>query len=51
VEEALLVPGIEEIFFNVSVGDLVKKPKSNIDKSAHIIAVGDTLEEAELSVN
>lgn len=50
LEEALKIPGIAEIFINVKAGDRVVQPKSNVEKSGHIIAVGDTLEEAEESV-
>ncbi len=50
LEEALKVPGIIEIFLNVKEGDTVVKPRSNVEKSGHIIAVGDTLGEAEGAV-
>jgi len=50
LEEALKVPGVEEIFINVKIGDKVVQPRCNIDKAGHIIATGDTLEEAEAHV-
>ncbi len=50
MEEALKIPGVEEIFLNVVEGDLVKVPESNVDKAGHIIAVADTLKEAEAIV-
>jgi len=50
LEEALKVPGIEEIFLNIKEGDTVVKPTSNVEKSGNIIAVGDTLQQAETSV-
>lgn len=50
VEEALKIPGIAEIFINVKPGDKVKIPTSNVEKAGHIIAVADTLEEAEEAV-
>jgi isopentenyl diphosphate isomerase/L-lactate dehydrogenase-like FMN-dependent dehydrogenase/biotin carboxylase len=50
VEQARSVPGISEIFIDVKPGDRVKKPTSNVEKAGHIIAVGDTLEEAERAV-
>lgn len=50
VEEALKIPGIAEIFINVKPGDKVKKPTSNVEKAGHIIAVADTLEDAEKAV-
>lgn len=50
LEEALAVPGIEEIFLNVQSGDRVVEPRSNVDKAGHIIASGDTLDEAEEAV-
>ncbi len=46
LEEALKVPGIEEIFLNVRQGDRVSLPRSNVEKAGHIIAVGQTLDEA-----
>ena len=50
LEEALNIPGIEEIFINVRPGDKVEPPRSNVDKAGNIIAVGETLEEAEESI-
>ncbi|MGL4369372.1 MAG: alpha-hydroxy-acid oxidizing protein, partial [Spirochaetota bacterium] len=50
LDEARNVPGIEEIFIDVKPGDRVKKPKSNVEKAGHIIAVGDTLAEAEAAI-
>ncbi len=50
LEEALKVPGIEAIFLNIKEGDLVVMPRSNVEKSGHIIAVANTLNEAEAAV-
>lgn len=50
IEEALKIPGIAEIFINVKPGDRVVEPRSNVEKSGHIIAVADTLAEAEEAV-
>ncbi len=50
LEEALEISGIEEIFLNVKKGDSVVKPRSNVEKAGNIIAVGDTLQEAEEAV-
>ena len=50
LEEALKVPGIEKIFINVKVGDHLSSPRSNVEKAGHIIAVADTLEEAEKAI-
>ncbi|MCP4131776.1 MAG: ATP-grasp domain-containing protein [bacterium] len=50
LEEALKVPGIEEIFLNVKAGDKIVVPRSNVEKAGNIIAVGKTLKEAEKSV-
>lgn len=47
LEEALKIPGIEEIFLNVTEGDRVTFPRSNVEKTGHIIAVGNTLNKAE----
>lgn len=50
LDVALEVPGVEEIFLNVKKGDRVVKPRSNVEKAGHIIAVGNTLAEAEYAV-
>lgn len=50
LEEAFKVPGIEEIFLNIKEGDTVVRPTSNVEKSGNIIAVGDTLKDAEAAV-
>jgi isopentenyl diphosphate isomerase/L-lactate dehydrogenase-like FMN-dependent dehydrogenase/biotin carboxylase len=50
LEDALKTPGIAEIFLNVKKGDKVVKPRSNVEKAGHIIAVANTLEEAEQAV-
>ncbi len=50
LDEAHRVPGIAEIFINVKPGDKIVPPKTNLDKAGHIIAVGDSLEEAEAAV-
>lgn len=50
LEDALKVPGVREIFLNVRPGDRIVRPKSNVEKAGNIIAVGDTLEEAERAV-
>lgn len=50
LEEALKVPGIEEIFLNIKEGDKVSVPTSNVEKSGNIIATGETLAEAEAAV-
>lgn len=50
IEEALKIPGIKDIFLNVKPGDKVVKPRSNVEKVGHIIAVGQTLQEAEVAI-
>ncbi|MFH0976995.1 MAG: alpha-hydroxy-acid oxidizing protein [Spirochaetota bacterium] len=50
LEDALKIAGIAEIFLNVKKGDKVVKPRSNVEKAGHIIAVANTLEEAEQAV-
>lgn len=47
LDEALRVPGIEYIFLNIKEGDKVVMPTSNVEKHGNVIAVGDTLAEAE----
>ncbi len=51
LEEALKVPGIKEIFIDVKVGDKISPPRSNVEKTGHIIAAADTLDEAEAAFN
>lgn len=50
LEEALKIPGIEEIFLNVKPGEKVVPPRSNVEKAGHVIAAGGTLEDAERAV-
>ncbi len=50
LEDAFKIPGIAEIFVNVKKGDKVVKPRSNVEKAGHIIALANTLEEAEEAV-
>ena len=49
LETALKVPGIVEIILNVREGDRVNMPRSNVEKAGNVIAVGDTLAQAEES--
>jgi biotin carboxylase len=42
LEAALAIPGVRHIFMNVDIGDKVKRPRSNVEKAGHIIAVADT---------
>ncbi len=51
LEDALKISGIREIFLNVKPGDRILMPKSNVEKAGNIIAVGDTLDEAERAVD
>ena len=51
LEEARKIKGIVDIILNVQVGDMIGSPRSNVEKTGHIIAVGDILEEAEDFVN
>jgi len=44
------VPGIEAVYFTRHIGDIIPQPTSNIDKCGHIIAVADSLSEAEEAV-
>jgi biotin carboxylase len=46
LEDALAIPGVRHIFMNVDIGDRVTRPRSNVEKAGHIIAVADTREEA-----
>lgn len=40
------VPGVEHVFVTRSIGDVIPEATSNIDKAGHVIATGDTLDEA-----
>ena len=45
LDAALAIPGVRHIFMNVDIGDTVLRPRSNVEKAGHIIAVADTREE------
>lgn len=47
IEEAKKIEGVCEVFIQSKVGDIIKEPTNNIDKSGHVIITSDTLEEAE----
>ncbi len=51
LEKARQVPGIAKIFLNVKPGDHVVKPRSNVEKAGNIIAVAETLKDAEHAIN
>lgn len=51
LEEAKKVPGIKEIFININPGEKIVKPKSNVEKAGHIIAVAENLDSAENAIN
>jgi len=46
LEEALALRGVRHVFLNVDIGDVVVTPRSNVEKAGHIIAVGETREDA-----
>ncbi len=46
-DEMRAVPGVEHVFFTKKPGDVLPPATSNLDKAGHVIAVGDTLQEAE----
>jgi biotin carboxylase len=45
LDTALAIPGVRHIFMNIDIGDTVTRPRSNVEKAGHIIAVADTREE------
>ena len=45
-EEALLVPGVEEVFLRAGPGDEVVFPANNVQKCGNVIAVGEDRDEA-----
>lgn len=51
LDEALKVPGIEHIFLHIKEGDSIVMPSSNVEKHGNVIAVADTLADAEAAVS
>lgn len=47
IEEAKEIEGVNEIFLQSKVGDIITDPTNNIEKSGHIIITAETLEKAE----
>ncbi|MDX1957573.1 MAG: alpha-hydroxy-acid oxidizing protein [Leptospiraceae bacterium] len=47
VEEAKKINGVNEIFIQSVIGDIIPEPTNNIEKCGHIIATADSLSEAE----
>ncbi|HON56197.1 MAG TPA: alpha-hydroxy-acid oxidizing protein [bacterium] len=50
IDKALNIDNIKNIFLNVEIGSIISQPRCNLDKAGNIIAIGNTLEEAETSV-
>ncbi len=46
-EDALKLPGIQEVFLRCKTGDTIKFPVNNVEKAGSIIAVGDGYMEVE----
>ncbi len=46
LDEALSISGVKNIFLNVAIGDEVKHPTSNVEKSGNIIIVKENRDEA-----
>lgn len=47
LEEARSIPGVNEIFIQSKVGDIISDPTNNIEKSGHVIITSESLEKAE----
>ena len=47
LERAKKIPNVNDIFVFHKVGDLIQKPKDNIQKTAHVIITADNLKQAE----
>lgn len=47
IEEAKKIEGVCEIFIQSKLGDIIKDPTNNIDKSGHVIITADHFEVAE----
>jgi biotin carboxylase len=48
LEEAKRLDGVNEIFIQSKVGDLIKEPTNNIEKTGHVIITKDSLEDCEV---
>ncbi len=46
IEEALKLPGIQEIEMYKKVGDMIRKPENSSDRIGHVIAIGNDADEA-----
>ncbi|MCX8096976.1 MAG: alpha-hydroxy-acid oxidizing protein [Spirochaetes bacterium] len=51
VDEALQLEGVKDVIIKVKEGDIIREPKSNLDKAGNVIAVGRNREEAIRNVN
>ena len=47
IEEAEDIDGVNEIFIQSKVGDIISDPTNNIEKSGHVIITSNTLKESE----
>jgi biotin carboxylase/putative N-acetylmannosamine-6-phosphate epimerase len=47
LEEASDLPGVNHIFMQSQVGDIINEPTNNIEKCGHVIITSETLNEAE----
>lgn len=47
-EEAVTLPGVQDVFLRYRPGDTVVFPRNNVEKIGNVITVGHTLEEAQL---
>ena len=47
IEEAKKIHGVNDLFVLNKVGDIIQKPKDNIQKTAHIVITAENLEKAE----
>lgn len=47
LEEAKRIDGVNEIFLQSSIGDIIKEPTNNIEKTGHVVITKDSLEECE----
>lgn len=49
LEEAKKIPFVKDVFFDSQIGDKIKPPQNNLDKSGHIIVAAPTYREALLA--
>ncbi|EKP14965.1 alpha-hydroxy-acid oxidizing protein [Leptospira borgpetersenii] len=47
IEEVRKMEGVNDLFFMNKIGDIIREPTNNIEKTGHVIISADTLKQAE----